>query len=165
MRSVRPCEWLEVDSRDVHDLYHKHFWHPQLAWSPAARDYLVWWAETQGGAGGPQGTSFFLAQEDIDYVLGEEQGETLILKRHYDIHLQAKWYIKIGKYVTLAELFNYGKEACSCHSLYQLYLRQPIFVHKRPHSESRAEGAVANRNARQLRHAETGHWGLPDQPW
>ena len=98
-------------------------------------------------------------------VLREEQGETLILKRQYDTHGVAKWYIKTGKYVTLAELFFYGKGLCSCHSLYQMYLREPVFVTKRAHSESQSEGAIAKRNARQLHHEETGHWGLPDGPW
>ena len=91
--------WLEVHSRVAHELYHKNFWHPQLARTQAARDYLVWWADTLGRDGGR-----YLARKHIDLVLSEEKGETSILKRAYDIHLVEKWYIRRGHYVTLPGL-------------------------------------------------------------
>ena len=77
-----------------------------------------------------------------------------------------RWYIRTGCYITLAELFCFGAQACSCHSLYQMYIALPVFVTKKAHSESQSEKAVANRNARRhLRRIETGYFGLPSGPW
>ena len=65
----------------------------------------------------------------------------------------------------LRESTSWRTTTTSCHSLYQMYLRLPVFVTKRAHSESQSADAIANRNARHLHHAETGRWGLPDRPW
>ena len=67
---------------------------------------------------------------------GAEGGETTLLKREGGSASgeREKWYIRAGNHVTLAELFNYGCQLCSCHFLYTLYLRQPIFVARKRHS-------------------------------
>ena len=63
--------------------------------------------------------------ESILWVLQAEGGETTLLKREGGSASgeRGKWYIRGGNHVTLAELFNYGCQLCSCHFLYQLHSR------------------------------------------
>ena len=104
---------------------------------------------------------------EINRVLQAEGGETTLLKREGGSASgeRGEWYIRGGNHVTLAELFNYGCQLCSCHFLYTLYLRQPIFVARKRHSESQTPEAMLTRNAHRLRHHETGKWALPWNPW
>ena len=93
--------------------------------------------------------------------------ETTLLKREGGSASgeRGKWYIRGGNHVTLAELFDYGCHSCSCHCLYTLYLRQPIFVARKRRSESKTPEAMLMRNAHRLHHHETGKWALPRDPW
>ena len=93
--------------------------------------------------------------------------ETTLLKREGGSASgeRGKWYIRGGNHVTLVELFNYGCQLCPCHFLYTLYLRQPIFVARKRHSESKTPEAMLMRNAHRLHHHETGKWALPWNPW
>ena len=121
--------------------------------------WLYWYHENQWEGN--------LPMEDILWVLQAEGGETTLLKREGGSASgeRGTWYIRGGNHVTLAELFNYGCQLCSCHFLYTLYLRQPIFVTRKRHSESQTPGAMLMRNAHRLHHHETGKWALPWNPW
>ena len=113
-------------------LFHKNFWDPQLARTERARDLLA-----SANARLPEGEDR-LPLEQINEVLREEQGETLILKRAFDNDRAEKRYIRGGRYIALAEMFHHGCLYCSCHALYAMYLGQPIFVTKRAHSQSQS---------------------------
>ena len=67
--------------------------------------------------------------------------------------------------MTLAVMFNHGCLLCTCHYLHNLWLVQPLFVTKKRHSESQTAEGLMRRNARTLRHQETGSYGLPPQAW
>ena len=152
--------WTEVPDADVESLFNVKFWHYQFAKTPDARRFLFWHQVHQ--------TVGNLPLADIDWVLEQEGGETTLLKREGGGSAsgeRGKWYIRGGNHINLAELFNYGCKLCSCHFLYTLYLRQPIFVARQWHSESKTPGAMLRRNAKSLRHHEAGKWALPWNPW
>ena len=77
---------------------------------------------------------------------------------------RGKWYIRGGNHVNLAELFNHGCKLCSCHFLYTLYLRQPIFVAKKKKTETNTPLANLMNSAHRLHQQETGKWPLPWYP-
>ena len=144
---------------DVKHLTNVKFWHYPFAKSSDARRRLYWFQENKWTGNLPSAV--------ITRVLKAEGGETTLLKR---VGASAsgeggKWYIRVGNHVTLAELFNHGCQLCSCHFLYTLYLRQPIFVARKRHSESKTPEAMLMRNAHRLHHHETGKWALPWNPW
>ena len=93
--------------------------------------------------------------------------ETTLLKREGGSASgeRGKCYIRGGNHVTPVELLIYGCQVCSCHFLYTLYLRQPIFVARKRHSESKTPEAMLMINAKRLHHHETGKWALPWNPW
>ena len=66
--------------------------------------------------------------------------ETTLLKREGGSASgeRGKCYIRGGNHVTPVELLIYGCQVCSCHFLYTLYLRQPIFVARKRHSGPKA---------------------------
>ena len=47
--------------------------------------------------------------------------------------------------------------------IYQMWISSPIFAHKRKHSESQSEQATMVRNAKMLKYAETGRYGLNER--
>ena len=73
------------------------------------------------------------------------------------------WYVKRGNIVVLAELMWWAGRDLTCYDIYTLWASLPIFAHKKRHSESQAPHAVKTRNAKILRHAETGRWGLNER--
>ena len=109
-----------------------------------------------------------LSDEEIDWIMKEERHETLLLwwrgdrKDGYTPATGGEWFIQKGNCITLGELFWKGRRFGSCHTLYGMWLSLPIFVHKRKHSESNSAGAQKTRNAKFLKHQETGRWGLND---
>ena len=74
-----------------------------------------------------------------------------------------RWFIRTGKYVTLAKLFFEGSEPCTCFDLYGMYCMLPTIIFKRKHSESRAPEGRKRRNAKCLREDETGSYALPSR--
>ena len=109
--------WIPVPDDDVKHLTNVKFWHYPFAKSSDARRRLYWFQENKWTGN--------LPLAEITWVLKAEGGETTLLKR---VGASAsgeggKWYIRVGNHVTLAELFNYGCQLCSCHFLYQLHSR------------------------------------------
>ena len=151
--------WTRVPDDYAERLTNVRFWHYQFAKTSDGRRRLYWYHENQWEGN--------LPLAEINWVLQAEGGETTLLKREGGSASgeRGKWYIRGGNHVTLAELFNYGCQLCSCHFLYTLYLRQPIFVARKRHSESKTPEAMLMRNAHRLRHHETGKWALPWNPW
>ena len=123
------------------------------------RRWLYWYHENQWEGNLPLAV--------IDWVLEREGGETTLLKRDGggSGERRGKWYIRSGNHVNLAELFNHGCHLCSCHFLYTLYLRQPIFVAKKKKTETNTPQALLMKNAHRLHRQETGKWPLPWDPW
>ena len=62
-------------------------------------------------------------------------------------------------------MFNIGCELCSCHFLYNLYLKQVVFVQKRKHSVSNSPEHHKLENAKQLHLQEYGTKALPWSAW
>ena len=138
----------------VGELNRIELWHYQFAQTQAARDYLLWFAH-HGPP--PDGR---LTQSDIDWILGQEGGETTVLRRvPASGGTPESWHIKGGQLITLAELFNFGCRSLSCHFLYWLFCMQPVFLTKRSHSYSRTPNAEERRNAKTLRFLERGTRG------
>ena len=147
---------MPADCED--NINHVRFWHYQFVKTRQVRTWLYWYHQNQNEG--------HLRWDEIDWILKEERGETTLLKRDpASGGTPATWYIREGNHVTLAELLNHGCHLCSCHFLYTLYLRQPVFITKRHHSESTAPGAMVTRNAKNLHYQETGKYGLPQHPW
>ena len=44
-----------------------------------------------------------------------------------------------------------------------MWISLPILAYRRKHSESQSEQATLVRNAKQLKYAETGRWGLNER--
>ena len=77
--------------------------------------------------------------EDINWVLDQRGGQTLLIRRAGAASGAPKFEIRSGKVVTLAEMFYYGSEVCTAYDIYKLYMDLPIFAHKqvKPRCETR----------------------------
>ena len=73
------------------------------------------------------------------------------------------WYIRGGNLVMLAELVWWASEHMIMHDIYRMWISLPILSYRRKHSESQSDHAVRVRNAKLLKHAETGRWGLNER--
>ena len=123
------------------------FWHYQFAKKPETRRWLYDRSEENGAEED-------LTDFEIDWIMEVEAMETTVLRMSSN-----EFFIRTGNYITLAELFHYGGNLCSCYDLYRTYLSLPIFIHKRKHSSSHTPDARWRRNSKFLRYAETGRWG------
>ena len=104
--------------------------------------------------------------EDIDWIVGIEGNELTLLRCEPQPGERpssggTRWFIRIGKYVTLAEAFQMGRGPCTCFDLYRTHCNLPTAIFKRKRGESRAAHGTKRANAKLLRHIETGRWGLP----
>ncbi len=120
--------WLQVDPDFVNVLRGRQFWHYQFTRSHEARAWLYSYSTT----------CHHLTWDQIDCVLRAEGcEETTLLKRvsaasggsaSASGERQWQWYIRAGHQITLAEMFDIGCALCSCHFLYNLYLKQVVFA-------------------------------------
>ena len=141
-------------------LFHSRFWHPQTMKTDSARQ----WCLKHHGAlqRDPEMKEVVLKPEEWQHLLQEEDNETLLLK-----HIPAtsgkpaRWFIRSGNYITLGELFVFGFHKCSCWDLYRTYTSLEVFVARKNHSVSNTENGIRRRNAKRLRKAWCGRWGLP----
>ena len=131
------------------------FWSYQYAQKKETRKYLYVrsmedWADAD------------LDDWELDWIMKIEGGETTVLKLEDDPASggHKRWYIRCGNFVTLAELFRLGMRILSCYDLYVIYKSLRIWIHKKAHSHSNSAEAQLTRNAKNLRHAEEGVWGL-----
>ena len=107
---------------------HKNLLHPE----PEAREYMHW-----------RKTSKYklddFRTEDVKWVLAREgipdpKGSTAAGE---DRHLRdGTFYFRKGNLVTLAEMFRFGSEVCTCFDIYRTFVHLPIFAYKRAHSSS-----------------------------
>ena len=67
---------------------------------------------------------------DINWVLDQRDGRTLLIRRAGAASGAPKFEIRSGKVVSLAEMFYYGSEVCTAYDIYKLYMDLPIFIHK-----------------------------------
>ena len=102
-----------------------------------------------------------LSDRDVQWIMGKENNQTLLLKFTPGTDgVEGKWDIKQGNYITLGELFRLGGDRVSCYDLYRTYLSLPAFLRKKTHSRSHTATAQQRSNAKHLRFAEYGRWGL-----
>ena len=70
-----------------------------------------------------------LSHEELWWCMEKENFETSVLAWIGP----TSWLIRIGSFVSLNELFQYGNKVCTCYDMYCLYLTLPIFIHKEAH--------------------------------
>ena len=73
----------------------------------------------------------------------------------------ARWEIRQGNIITLAELFSWGAYRCSCWDLYRTYRSLEVFIDPKPRVRSGSENANFRDNAKRKRRMDTGRYGLP----
>ena len=100
------------------------FWSPQFARTDASRRWLA-----------ARNPNKWLTFEDVNWVLDQKGGETLLIRRA--AASGARFEIRSGRVVTLAEMFYYGSETCTAYDTYKLYMDLPIFIHKHKRQSSR----------------------------
>ena len=93
----------------------------------------------------------------------KDGGETGLMRR--DPASGGNWQIRHGQFITLAELFWFGKDLCSCYDIYRAYLSLPVWIQKRKHPASQNAPGTMRRNAKAFHYQETGMYGLPTAPW
>ncbi|CAK0883168.1 unnamed protein product, partial [Prorocentrum cordatum] len=102
-----------------------------------------------------------LTIQDLDWIMMKDGGETGLMRSDPAF---GNWQIRSGQFITLAELFWFGKHLCSCYDIYRAYLSLPVWIQKRKHSTSQSAAGVLRRNAKASRHQEEGKYGLPSNP-
>ena len=101
--------------------------------------------------------------EDLEWIMTKDGGETGLMRR--DPASGGNWQIRTGQFITLAELFWFGKDLCSCYDIYRTYLSLPVWIQKRKHPASQNAPGTMRRNAKAFHYQETGMYGLPTAPW
>ena len=107
-----------------------------------------------------------LTPAQIDWIMGEEGGETRLMRRVPPLasggwSTPARWQIRQGNMITLAELFSFGAYRCTCWDLYRTYRSLEVFIDPKPRVRSGSEIANVPENAQRKRHQDTGRYGLP----
>ena len=137
--------------------FHQHFWHYQYRKSPETRAWAFWRRTSEWKL-------HDLRRQDVEWVLSKEGNETTYVKfvpAPGGSPADGTFYLKQGHLVTLAEMFRFGTQLCTCFDIYRTFVHLPIFVFKRAHSSSGSEPGQKRRQAKWLRHEETGRYGLP----
>ena len=140
--------------------FHQHFWHYQYMKSPETRAWAFWRRTSEWKL-------HDLRRQDVEWVLSKEGNETTYIRfvPSGPEPLAGTFYYKQGHVVTLAEMFRFGSQLCTCFDIYRTFVHLPILVYKRAHSSSGSEKGMQRKNAMLLRHAETGYYGLPKHAW
>ena len=150
---VRHLGWEPVpDGVDVHD---PGFWHYQYVTNFKNRQWLYHrWRD---------GDKSKLSDGDIEKIFKEEgKNRTLVLRAANSNDSRGyRWEIRVGTYITLAELFFFAGEWLACHHIYRMYLSLDVYIQPKMHSQSTSERAIKKQNAKVLHFKETGYWGLP----
>ena len=113
---------------DKVDVRLPEFWSPQFARTDDSRRWLAARNPNTG-----------LTFEDVNWVLDQKGGETLLIRRKWAAAAAsgARFEIRSGRVVTLAEMFYYGSELCTAYDIYKHYMDLPIFIHKHKRQSSR----------------------------
>ena len=172
VRLVGGWGWEEFPAAGGQDftVFHPNFWHYQFMGSKEARSYMY-------QRGRAEYKNEPLRARDAAWILQREENETTMIKfvpapgggrlpaSGGDDLRHGTFYIRKGHHMSLAELFRFGAERCTCFDLYKTFVHLPIVVHKRQHSISDSEEGIQRRTAKQMRFTETGRWALPTQRW
>ena len=103
-----------------------------------------------------------LTWQEIDWIMREEDDETFLIRHNADsVYGEARYSIRAGNYITLAELFIMGDDELSCLDLYSTYVSLPTFIRGKVHSRSGTAEGIRRQNAKMLTFHERGKWGLP----
>ena len=104
--------------------------------------------------------------DHADWIIRKDK-ETGTLRPCEDPASGGEWQIRAGNFVTLAEAFWFGKDLCSLCDVYRWYTTLDVWIQKRYHPSSMNETGMWRKEAKVLRHYETGKWGLPapGRPW
>ena len=152
-RFVGEATWVPFPASGGINPTNARFWHYQFATVESTRKYLhdrrqEDWAHDD------------LDDWELNWILDQECNESTLMRYEPASGGRGTWYILEGNYITLAELLRLGCKTVSCHDLYRTYISLPIFIYKRFHNVSHSSRATMTRNAKNLRHAEEGRWGL-----
>ena len=90
----------------------------------------------------------------MKWILKEEDYETKLMK------FDGQWFIRQGNYITLSELFHFGRKMCSCWDLHRTYKSLDIWIHRKAHSLSSSENGLFRQNAKRYQKEQTGYYGL-----
>ena len=159
-RQFGEASWVEVSppASGGEWLHRARFWHYQFATEAETPTWLLHGSLT------PAEAVKDLTQAAIDWIMSTEGDNTTLLKRTPDPASGGfRWSIKKGYFITLAELFSFGQEIITCYHLYDMCMSWLMYLYRRGHSVSQSEQAQKRRNAKTLRHLETGRWGLPKE--
>ena len=110
------------------DVRNPEFWSCQFAPTAATR---AWLAQREDPAQ-------WLSLEDVEWILGEGEGETLLIRRDRASRDRAasgaRFYFRTGTVVSLPEMMYRGlAQNCTCYDVYTLYVDFPVVVRKRFH--------------------------------
>ena len=169
VRLVGDWTWEVFPDADGQDftVFHRNFWHYQFMESARARRWMFRRSR--------RFKDEYLLPWEAAWILQWEENQTTMIKfvpaagggrlpaSDGDDLRHGTFYIKKGHHISLAELFRFGAERCTCFDLYKTFLHLPIVVHKRQHSISDSEAGIERRAAKQMRFDDTGRYGLPKQ--
>ena len=135
------------------------FWHPQTMRTKQAKEWCFW----RHGAGQKvQWTKQQpLTTEEIAWIMRVEGGETRLMRQvppraSGGWSTPARWQIRQGNMITLAELFSFGAYRCTCWDLYRTYRSLEVFIDPQPRVRSGSENANFRDNAKRKRRMDTG---------
>ena len=95
-------------------------------------------------------------------MVGRDVDETVLMEKAPATSGQpARWLIRQGQYITLGELFVFGVDRCSCWDLYRTYTSLEVFIARKNQSVSNTANGILRQNAKRVRRAWCGRWGLP----
>ena len=111
------------------DVRNPEFWSCQCAPTAATRE----WLDQR------EDPAQRLSWEDVEWILNEGEGETLLIRRDRAARDRAasgaRFYFRTGTVVTLPEMMHHGlAQKGTCYDVYALYMDLPVVVRKRYHA-------------------------------
>ena len=160
---VGDTQWQEVtpDSVGQDGIFGSCFWQYQFCRQQNTRQYL--WNRSLEPGGEAK-----LQAADVDWIMETEGNELTLLRCEPPPGGRpssggTRWFTRIGKYVTLAEMFRMGRRPCTCFDLYRSYCNLPTAIFKRKHGESRSAAGTKRMNAKKtaiFRNRQVGPSGI-----
>ena len=139
------------------DILHPNFWNYQFVSNHEVRKFLYF-----------RNGERHLTYRDVLWVMQEERYQTKILQWNPPAssggRIRAEDFsLRVGNFITLAELFDFGQDILSCYHLYMMYINMDIYIQKKAHSVSGSPEAILKDNAKKLSKKELGTYALPPQ--
>ena len=153
-RLVGEAHWHPFEGSDE-DVRQPCFWHYQFANKASTRRFLYVRSFDKRLQDQP------LSDTELDWILAEEGGATTMMKATNVNGASGarQWFIRAGNYITLAELFHFGRHRVTCWGMYRTYYSMDIVIHRRYHSRSTSGLCQQKQNAKRLHYFETHGWG------